>query len=51
MLEKKLLDLTLEYANHEEESAGLHSVGLAPDRTPDEIATEYGLVLKAFLAS
>jgi hypothetical protein len=50
-MEKKLLDLTLEYANHEDEAASLRALGLEPDRTRDEIAAEYGQVLKAFIAA
>lgn len=50
-MEKTLLDLTLEYANHESEAATMAPFGLTPKRTRDEIATEYGQVLKQFLAS
>lgn len=50
-MEKKLLDLTLEYAAHESDAATLGTFGLEPARTRDEIAAEYGQVLKQFLAS
>lgn len=47
---RKLLELTIEYANQETKAAELRHFGFPPGRTPDEIATEYGEVLRKFLA-
>jgi len=51
MLEMRLLELQTEFANHEDDAATLATIGLKPDRTREDIAREYGQVLREFLAS
>lgn len=51
MLAKQLLELTIEYMGAEDANRTLISMGLTPNRGQDEIAEEYGRVLKEFLNS
>lgn len=53
MLEMKLLDLAVEYAAAKDDREGPYSdlPGHMTSREPGEIATEYGQVLKQFLAA
>lgn len=48
-LEIQLLDLQAEYANHPDQAKELKQLGLTPDRSREEIASEYGQVLRKFL--
>lgn len=50
-MEKKLLDLTVEYAAAKESGSWGESIPGKPARTLDEIAAEYGQALRVFLAS
>lgn len=49
MLETKLLALTAEYVNYEANEAILLSVGAKPSRSKEDIAAEYGDVLRQYL--
>lgn len=46
---RRMLDLQAEYARHDEASAALAEHGMTPDRSKDDIATEYADALTAFL--
>lgn len=51
MLAKRLLELTTEFANAEQNNSTLASLGFEQGRGHDEIAEEYGRVLKEFLTT
>lgn len=51
MLAKRLLELTTEFADAEQANDTLASLGFKQGRGHDEIAEEFGRVLKEFLAS
>lgn len=50
-MELRLLQLISEYVHYETASDALASFGQKPDRTREQIATEYGQALKQFLGA
>lgn len=49
--EIRLLELQAEYTNHAEDEAIILSIGLDAGRTREDIAREYGQLLREFLNS
>lgn len=49
-MEQRLLNLTMEYADAKNASHWGEEVSHEPHRAPEDIAAEYGRVLRAFLS-